>query len=106
MNSPSLSDVAYAAGLFDGEGTICIAFVSANPNKSRKAKYARYSLRVSIGQTDVESVKWMHDVFGGSLHQSTHKISYKDGRSARWNWTLSCNSAAEFLVFSPSIFEN
>lgn len=94
FDSLSSSDLAYAAGLFDGEGHICIYYSTSGRTKK---SYPRYGLRVQIGQTEIAAIKWMHETFGGNVTRSRHKISYKSGNHERWNWTVATGRAAQFL---------
>lgn len=55
-------DLAYLAGLFDGEGT-----VEARENK-RKDRAADWTLRLGIFNTDGNLMRWLVDTFGGTVN--------------------------------------
>lgn len=57
----SPSDLAYAAGLLDGEGSISIAvsYGGKNPN---------HTLKVAINNTSRDMIQWLVDTFGGRVH--------------------------------------
>lgn len=94
---PSEIEKSYAAGLFDGEGHICISYSSGRLN-SYKNKYPRYQMRVIVGQNSKIAVKWLFNRYGGSLKRYTHKRSYGDKLPyGRWDWILSTNGAVIFL---------
>jgi hypothetical protein len=79
--------LAYAAGLFDGEGTVQISKPFSKKNNKR---YHR--LDVCIAQKDPRPVLWMKDHFGGRIQwrrRSIGSISY---------WILNHQPAADFLA--------
>ena len=77
------SDIAYIAGLFDGEGSITI---TRRPEKKKKSKGEGYrisnSMRISmeIAMTDQSVLIWVHEVLGvGSLTDKPRKGLRKNG---------------------------
>ncbi len=65
-------DLAYIAGLFDGEGSICI---------ERNGR--RFWIYVGVIMTDEYIIRWLQFVFGGSIyHYAPRGISKKD----QWRW--------------------
>lgn len=80
------SEFAYAAGFFDGEGSIDIRFSIT----SRGAKkYERFHLRVCVVQIDRRPLDWLCERWGGSVSKR------KNG--GLHTWVLSTASAAKFL---------
>ncbi len=69
----SIEDLAYLAGLMDGDGSIVFA-----PMNNRF-----YYLNIHVTLTHFPTVKWLHSVFGGSVQNiPSNKLS---GRPAlRW----------------------
>jgi len=90
-------DVAYAAGLFDGEGHIAIVHRKANPAATKKNRYERYYLALTLSQNREPVIRWLQQTFGGSVKFASGKRSYDAGRYIRWDWVLSTASAAAFL---------
>ena len=80
-------DKAYAAGFFDGEGTV---WMSA-PEKPSKTHYVKnvYTLIVDLGQRDAGPLHWLIERWGGNSY--TRKI---DGLNM---WRLHGSTAAQFL---------
>ena len=77
------SDIAYIAGLFDGEGSI---HFKRGPEKKKKHKGKGYrisnSMRISmeIAMTDQSVLIWLHEVLGvGTLIDKPRKGKRKDG---------------------------
>ena len=90
------TDIAYIAGLFDGEGSI---HFKRGPEKKKKHKGKGYrisnSLRLSmeITMTDRSVLLWVHEVLGvGTLNTKKVKGRRKDGtkylNQYRWRCTF------------------
>ena len=80
-----IQELAYAAGLFDGEGSISLV---------RHRENRTHSPQVSIASTDYEVVNWFQERFGGSIvtkqpRMSNHSVSY--------DWRLTDRRALAFL---------
>lgn len=80
-------ELAYAAGLFDGEGSITL---------TRHRDNRTHSPQVSIASSDYEVVHWFQERFGGSIvtkqpRKSNHLVSY--------DWRLTDRRALKFLEF-------
>ncbi|MEK7275975.1 MAG: LAGLIDADG family homing endonuclease, partial [Chloroflexota bacterium] len=78
-------DKAYAAGLFDGEGSITLT-------RTRRVRLP--SPQVSVASNDLEVLEWLRERFGGSMskkqpRQPTHSVSY--------DWRLTDRRALAFL---------
>jgi hypothetical protein len=79
------TELAHAAGLFDGEGSISL--VRQNNNRS-------HSPQVAVASNDYEVLEWLQNRFGGSIvtkqpRKSTHSVSY--------DWRLTDRRALLFL---------
>lgn len=82
----NISDLAYCAGLIDGEGCISAAPIPRCP--------ASYSVTLTVGMCDREGLDLLVAVFGGEVRAdrkltSTGKTLYR--------WSLSCRKAAAAL---------
>ena len=92
----SESDIAYIAGLFDGEGSIHIKRGIENKKKhTGKGRRISNSMRISmeITMTDESVLRWLHEVLGvGSLTKKPRKGRRKDGTrylmQYRWRCTF------------------
>lgn len=85
----SQDQIIYAAGFFDGEGSVTLA----KPNSS----YPNYVLlRVDIGQTSKPVLDWFQEVWGGAIHYR----NANRGRSVKenWQWYISGVRAQVFLI--------
>jgi hypothetical protein len=78
-------EIAYAAGLFDGEGSITLT-------RNRSTRFP--SPQVAVASNDREVLEWLKARFGGSIsakqpRRPTHSVSY--------DWRLTDRRALEFL---------
>ncbi len=83
------TDLAYIAGIIDGEG--CIRFTS-NRNKDRTRRY--YSL-VEITMTKEFICQWLHFAFGGYIY--CKKIPDNKNWAPQWRWYVKRQDAYDFL---------
>lgn len=78
-------ELAWAAGLFEGEGTITIAIRNLDET---------YRLLVTLGNTDRQVVEFFHDRWGGWLQPV---YGERPGRQPAWTWTVTAGRAETFL---------
>ena len=96
------SDIAYIAGLFDGEG--CIYFAKRiEKKKKHKGKGYRTSMsqRISmeITMTDESVVRWVHEVLGvGTVNKKPRKGRRKDGTKYLMQWKWRCTFRQAYYV--------
>lgn len=87
---PSEADCAYAAGFFDGEGTVFIAV-------HRTVKNTRgpvYNMRVMASQVDPTPLAWLQSIWGGSVVRRRGD----DKRKPDYVWNCFARQAARFLA--------
>ena len=82
-------EVAYFAGLFDGEGSVGVYY----PNPS--ARRQRMAEQVYISNNDLRPLNRAKSLFGGSIH--LHQPERPHGR-ANWRWYVSGRNAERFLA--------
>ena len=87
----TISDVAYFAGLFDGEGSVYF-------KKTKQKKHKRPGkpihnvtvIRMEIAMTDKETIKWCYDTFNcGHWGERKVKPEYK----RQWRWRIAHRDA-------------
>ena len=77
---------SYAAGLFDGEGSITL---------TRKRKVDKFrTVCVSISSTSYELLQFMIDNYGGHIIK---KKKYQDHHKQAWSWKLERVKAISFI---------
>ena len=103
-NVMSEVDMAYIAGLFDGEGSI---HFKRGIEKKKKHKGKGYrlsnSMRISmeITMTDYSVLVWVHEVLGvGTLRPKTVKGFRKDGTKylKQWKWRCTFRDAYQVCL--------
>jgi|TARA_R100001443_G_scaffold563_4_gene2296 hypothetical protein len=83
------TDVAYLAGLFDGEGSVQYKQYMRKRSHGKKA-YPTWSIRLELAMTEKSTVKWIHDFTGcGSFGE--RKV--QPGRKRQWRWRCSHRDA-------------
>ena len=98
----SQSDIAYIAGLFDGEGSIYFAR-RIEKKKKHKGKGYRTSMsqRISmeVTMTDESVVRWVHEVLGvGTVVRKPRKGRRKDGTKYLMQYKWRCTFRQAYYV--------
>jgi hypothetical protein len=85
----TITDLAYAAGIIDGEGTIGIY-----GHRKNASKYKYSDLVVQVANTKVELIQWLQFKFGGKFcFFQPHRLR----QSSFYNWRLYNKKAVEFI---------
>ena len=77
-------ELAWAAGLFEGEGTISI-------NKAHTKHLS--TLRCMVGNTDFEVVQFFLQRWGGHWHE----VKASGNKRTAWKWSIAATKAARFI---------
>ena len=80
--------IAYAAGLFDGEGSIDIYKASTSKN----SKSISLMLRVIITQKDGKIMHWLKDNFGGHV-----QMNKRPDNNWIYHWDIRSKAAETFI---------
>ena len=98
----SEADIAYIAGLFDGEGSI---YYARRPEKKKKHNGDGYRTSISqrismeITMTDRSVLEWVHEVLGcGTLVKKPRKGLRKDGTKYLMQWKWRCTFRDAYYV--------
>jgi len=81
----TVAQLAYLAGIIDGEGSIYIGNFSCNP----KTKIPYYQTNIQVTNTDKPLIDWLHEVFGGLVSKRTIKQHAENSRKQAYMWTAS-----------------
>ena len=92
----TVSEIAYIAGLFDGEGCVtCKKKPTKRPDRGGKI-YNQWYIRCEISMTDKEIIAWLHETlgFGWSAEKKYKKrpAHYK----RQWRWSCGYRDALTF----------
>ena len=95
------TDLAYIAGLFDGEGSI--HFKRGIEKKKHKGKGYRISIsqRISmeITMTDESVIRWVHEILGcGTVNKKPRKGLRKDGTKYLMQYKWRCTFREAYYV--------
>jgi len=93
----SIEEIAYLAGIVDGEGSIYIGAFSSNP----KTGAPHYQTNIEVTNTDIGLIDWLVNVFGGRRASYTAKQTPKNSRRAVYRWMASgdrCTHLCEIMM--------
>ena len=91
-----INEVAYIAGLFDGEG--CVTCKQKKTKRAdRKGKvYNQWYIRCEISMTDREVISWIHETLGfGWSREKIYKKRPKHYKR-QWRWCCGYRDALQF----------
>ena len=82
----SETDIAYIAGLFDGEGSITYKQYMRKRKHQKKA-YPTWSIRMEMAMTDESILRWVHEVLKvGTVNPKRYRTKYTVGWKKQWRW--------------------
>ena len=83
---PSDTNLAYIAGLFDGEG--CVSYKQYDRKRPHnKRAYPTWSIRLEISMTDQSVLKWIHEILKvGTVNPKRYKTKDTLGWKKQWRW--------------------
>jgi|TARA_R110000824_G_scaffold394900_1_gene595040 hypothetical protein len=91
-----INDIAYMAGLFDGEGHVEYKKRLVKQKKGKNKAYKTWSIRCEMSMTDRGVMEWFHETLGfGTLNEREAKLSWT-GKKTQWRWRCSYRDALVF----------
>ena len=95
-SSRTVAEVAYMAGLFDGEGHVEYKKRLVKQKKGKNRAYKTWSLRCEMSMTDKGVMEWFHQTLNfGTLNKREAKLSWT-GKKPQWRWRCSYRDALKF----------
>ena len=87
------TNVAYIAGLFDGEG--CVSYKQYMRKRSHNKKaYPTWQIRLEMAMTDKSILIWVCEVLKvGTVTEKKYKTAYTVGWKKQWRWRCSHRDA-------------
>jgi len=87
------TNVAYIAGLFDGEG--CVSYKQYMRKRSHNKKaYPTWQIRLEMAMTDKSILVWVCEVLKvGTVTEKKYKTAYTVGWKKQWRWRCSHRDA-------------
>jgi len=83
----AVAQLAYLAGIIDGEGSIYIGNFSKNPKTG--AKY--YQTNIEVTNCDINLMNWLTQTFGGRVYKYSEKQKPKNNRQDYYRWIVTGN---------------
>lgn len=77
------TELAYFAGIIDGEGSLYIGNFSKNPKTGKPY----YQTVMQVTNTDESLIDWIKTIFGGLKSVRTHKQHASNSRKQAYMWT-------------------
>lgn len=81
----TIAQIAYLAGIIDGEGSIYIGNFSSNPVTGNRY----YQTNMQVTNTDKPLINWLYQTFGGLISARTPRQLAKNSTKPAWVWTAS-----------------
>ena len=95
-SSLTVAEVAYMAGLFDGEGHVEYKKRLVKQKKGKNKAYKTWSIRCEMSMTDRGVMEWFHQTLNfGTLNKREAKKSWT-GKKPQWRWRCSYRDALKF----------
>ena len=89
------NELAYIAGLFDGEGCVtCKQHPTKRPDRNNKI-YNQWYIRCELSMTDKDTVEWLHEVLGFGWCKEK-KYNNKPKYKKQWRWACGYRDALTF----------
>tara|TARA_R100000687_G_C6326846_1_gene107695 strand:+ start:144 stop:566 length:423 start_codon:yes stop_codon:yes gene_type:complete len=90
------TEIAYIAGLFDGEG--CVSYKQYMRKRPHNSKaYPTWQIKLEIAMTEKSILVWLCEVLGvGTVTPKKYKTKYTLGWKKQWRWR--CSHRDAFMV--------
>ena len=87
------TEIAYIAGLFDGEGCVSYKqYMRKRPHNPRA--YPTWQIRLEIAMTEKSILVWLCEVLGvGTVTPKKYRTKYTLGWKKQWRWRCSHRDA-------------
>ena len=91
----TIAEVAYIAGLFDGEGCVtCKQKPTKRKDRNNKI-YNQWNIRCEISMTDQAVITWLHEALGFGWSREK-KYNNKPKYKKQWRWCCGYRDALTF----------
>ena len=95
----STNDIAYIAGLFDGEGCVQYKKYWDTKRKDRPKRYKVWRISLEMSMTDEPVIRWVHEVLGVgtvNINIKNKSPSSKPHYKTQWRWR--CHHRDAYLI--------
>ena len=91
------SNLAYIAGLFDGEGCVeCKQRPVLRKDRKGHPTYNQWYIRVEMTLTDEETIEWIYDTLGFGWWKEKKYNSVPNHYKRQWRWCCGFQDANKF----------
>ena len=87
----SLTDIAYLAGLFDGDG--CVTYKRQMKKRGDKKAYPTWDVRMEISMTNEEVIRWVYELVKCGTFSKKPPGKGQLGRKMQYRWRCSHRDA-------------
>ena len=91
------SEIAYLAGLFDGEGHIQYKQYMRQ-RKNNEKPYPTWSIRMEMSMTDESIIRYTHEVLGVGTVNKRKNGRGSLGRKQQWRWQCGYRDAYQVCI--------
>tara|TARA_R100001163_G_C5037822_1_gene176655 strand:+ start:43 stop:453 length:411 start_codon:yes stop_codon:yes gene_type:complete len=78
------SDIAYIAGLFDGEG--CVSYRKTMKKRGNYPAYKTWDIRLEISMTEQSIIRWVHEVLKVGTFSKKPPGKGQLGKKMQYRW--------------------
>jgi len=97
QSSAEATQIAYIAGLFDGEGSVDYTQRWEKKRKNRPNQYFCFHITCEIGMTNYEVLHWVHKTLGyGSFRPRKADTKTFPNAKPQWRWRCGHRNAHKF----------
>ena len=95
-SSLTIAEIAYIAGLFDGEGCVTCKQKKVK-RKDRGGKvYKQWHIRCEINMADREAIEWLHETLGFGWSKEKKLYNKPAHYKRQWRWGCGFRDALKF----------
>ena len=87
----NISDAAYIAGLFDGNG--CVTYKRQMKKRGDKKAYPTWNIRMEINMTGKPVIQWVHETLGVGTFGEKPPSKGQLGKKMQYRWRCSHRDA-------------
>ena len=89
------TDLAWAAGIIDGEG--CISIDKNRPSAGNRLRNVNYKLNLRLNMVHKPTIEKLHNMFNVGFIQCITKRKYARTRREQWGWSVTGDRATWVL---------
>ena len=97
MNLPlTVAEIAYIAGLFDGEGCVTCKLKPTKRKDRGDKVYKQWYIRCEMSMTEKEVIEWVHETLGFGWSREKKYSKRPKHHKRQWRWSCGYRDALTF----------